>query len=467
MSHNIECEQPIIIWFRDDFRLQDNPAFDAAVKTGQLIIPVFILEPKNRWSYGEASKLWLGATLRQLNSDLKARGSYLVCLKGEPNTLLQVLIEKTNARSIYWNRRYDPSGVSVDKVIFSNLKSRCDIKSFEGRLLSEPTKLKSGGGTPYKVFTPFYKMCLKVGLDIVVSSPPDRIMSPSPLSLGDSLESILPQPQLQWQKALVKQWSIGERAALKKLDTFISDTLQDYSEGRDFPGRAHISFLSPHLRFGEISVRRVWYEIQCAVESAPQLAASAEMWGRQLFWRDFAYSVLFHFPHTSEKPLRGESNDYLWLDDEDGFRSWTLGKTGFPIIDAGMRELWATGFMHNRVRMLVASFLCKHLGVHWLKGAEWFWNTLVDADLASNTFGWQWSAGCGADAAPYFRVFNPVTQSKKFDPNGLYIKRWVPELSHLADKTIHEPGHDGYTQPIVELSIGRSAALARYARSKC
>ena len=467
MSHSIESEQPIIVWFRDDFRLQDNPAFDAAVKTGQVIIPVFILEPKNRWSYGEASKLWLGATLRQLSSDLEARGSYLVCLKGEPNTLLQFLIEKTNTHSIYWNRRYDPGGVSVDKAIFSNLKGRCGIKSFEGRLLSEPTTLKSGGGTPYKVFTPFYKMCLKVGLDISVSSKPDRIMSPSPSGLGDSLESILPQPQLRWQKALVKQWSIGERAALRKLDTFIANTLQQYSEGRDFPGRAHISFLSPHLRFGEISVRRVWHEIQCAVELAPQLAASAEVWGRQLFWRDFAYSVLFHFPYTSEKPLRGESNDYLWLDDEDGFRSWTQGKTGFPIIDAGMRELWATGFMHNRVRMLVASFLCKHLGVHWLKGAEWFWNTLVDADLASNTFGWQWSAGCGADAAPYFRIFNPVTQSKKFDPDGLYIKRWVPELRHLAGKTIHEAGIDGYTKPIVELSAGRSAALARYAKSKC
>ena len=467
MSRRVESEQPIIVWFRDDFRLQDNPAFDAAVKTGRLIIPVFILEPKNRWSYGEASKLWLGATLRQLSSELEARGSYLVSLKGEPNTLLQLLIEKTNAHSTYWNRRYDPSGVSVDKAIFSNLKSRCDVKSFKGRLLSEPTTLKSGAGTPYKVFTPFYKMCLRVGLDISVSSKPDRIMSPSPSGLGDSLESILPQAQLQWQKALVKQWSIGEHSALNKLDTFISGTLQQYSEGRDFPGRGHISFLSPHLRFGEISVCRVWYEIQCAVELAPQLAASAEAWGRQLFWRDFAYSVLFHFPYSSEKPLRGESNDYLWLDDEDGFISWTQGKTGFPIIDAGMRELWATGFMHNRVRMLVASFLCKHLGVHWLKGAEWFWNALVDADLASNTFGWQWSAGCGADAAPYFRIFNPVTQSKKFDPEGLYIKRWIPELRHLTSKTIHEPGNEGYMQPIVELSAGRSAALARYARSKC
>ena len=247
----------------------------------------------------------------------------------------------------------------------------------------------------------------------------------------------------------------------------MAKALQQYSEGRDFPGPGHISFLSPHLRFGEISIRRVWYEIQCAVELAPQLAACAEAWGRQLFWRDFAYSVLFHFPYTSEKPLRGESNDYLWLDDEGGFISWTQGKTGFPIIDAGMRELWATGFMHNRVRMLVASFLCKHLGVHWLKGAEWFWNTLVDADLASNTFGWQWSAGCGADAAPYFRIFNPVTQSKKFDPDGVYIKRWIPELRHLTSKTIHEPGNEGYIQPIVELSAGRSAALARYARSKC
>ena len=467
MGHNIESKSPVIVWFRDDFRLQDNPALDAAVKTGQLVIPVFILELKSRWSYGEASKLWLGETLRKLSSQLEELGSYLLCFEGDPNIFLPSLIEKTGANSIYWNRRYDPLGVPLDKTIFSNLKRGCDIKSFEGRLLSEPTRLKSGGGTPYKVFTPFYNMCLKVGLDIIVSGKPDLIASPPALDFGHDLDAIFPRPRLLWQQTLVRQWAIGEEAALKKLDLFIANTLGQYSEGRDFPSLGYISFLSPHLRFGEISVRRVWHEIQRTAEFDPQLAASSKIWSRQLLWRDFAYSILFHFPSTHEKPFRGEDNEHLWLDNEEGFTLWTKGKTGFPIIDAGMRELWATGFMHNRVRMLVASFLCKHLGIHWLKGAEWFWNTLVDADLASNSFGWQWSAGCGADAAPYFRIFNPVTQSKKFDQNGAYIKRWLPELQHLKGENVHEPGVAGYATPLVELSVGRSAALARLVKSKC
>jgi deoxyribodipyrimidine photo-lyase len=467
LEHSVEDKKAVIVWFRDDFRLQDNPALDAAIKTGQPIIPVFILELKTRWSYGEASKLWLGETIRALSTQLHSLGSYLVCFQGDPNVHLPSLIEKTGANSIYWNRRYDPLGVALDKKLFSNLNGDCAIKSFEGRLLSEPTRLKSGGGTPYKVFTPFYNMCLKMGFDITLSRKPDFITSPSSLAFGQDLDVILPRPQLLWQQTLVKQWAIGEEAALKKLDFFIGNTLRRYSEGRDFPSLGHISFLSPHLRFGEISVRRIWHEIQRAATLDPQFSTNSEIWGRQLLWRDFAYNILFHFPSTAEKPLRGEDNALLWVDNEEAFTLWTKGETGFPIIDAGMRELWATGFMHNRVRMLVASFLCKHLGIHWLKGAEWFWNTLVDADLASNSFGWQWSAGCGADAAPYFRIFNPLTQSKKFDPDGVYIKQWIPELQRLKSENVHEPGVVGYAIPLVELSVARSAALARLAKSKC
>lgn len=462
--------ESVIVWFRQDLRLADHPALSAAVATGMPVIPLFIWDADGEWAPGAAQRYWLHQSLCALQGSLAAAGSRLIVRRGDSAAVLHELARSTGARAVYWNRRYEPAGIACDTRIKATLDAVCEVRSFNGRLLFEPFTVATAGGTPYRVFTPFWRTCLKLPEPPEPLPAPARITAPAGWPPSLALDALGLQPRIDWAAGIRQRWHFGEQAALARLDDFIDGGLRDYPARRDFPGVDGVSGLSPYLHCGEISPRQVWHAVRAGAatlhDSATESAAQA--WLRQLVWREFAYHLLYHFPTTATTPLRDEFARMEWLDDVAGVAAWQRGRTGFPLVDAGMRELWATGFMHNRVRMVVASLLCKHLGQHWLTGARWFWDTLVDADLANNTLGWQWIAGCGADAAPYYRIFNPSSQSRRFDPRGDYIRRWVPELAHLEGNAIHEPQAlaPGYPAPIVDLAAAREAALARYARMR-
>ena len=433
---------PALVWFRRDLRLADNPALDAAIQTGSPILPVFIWAPEEEapWSPGAASRWWLHHSLEQLADSLLRRGSQLIIRRGPSRETLLSLAAESGARAIYWNRLYEPAVIARDRELKKLLRDRGFVaESFRGSLLFEPGTILNSSGHPFVVFTAFWKACLKASPPAAPADAPRRIPSPSkgPESLVPSDLGLL--PSIDWAGGLREAWRPGEAGALSRMSAFLGAVLDAYPEERDRPDHAGTSSLSPHLHFGEISPRQVWH------------AAKSEAYLRQLLWREFAHHLLFHFPQTPREPLRPEFRAFPWRVDEAGLRAWTRGETGCPLVDAGMRELWHTGWMHNRVRMVAASFLVKHLLIPWQEGAAWFWDTLVDADLANNTLGWQWVAGCGADAAPYFRIFNPKLQAGKFDPNGDYIRRWIP------------PGSP-YPKPIVEHEAARKRALEAYHR---
>lgn len=461
-----------LVWFRRDLRLQDNPALQAALDAGHVPVPVYIHAPHEEgdWAPGGASNTWLHRSLAALDADLRARGSSLVLRQGDSQSQLQALIEQTGAVAVYWNRKYEPATQPRDAKIKRALREQgIEADSYNGSLMFEPWDVATQQGGPYKVFTPFWRNALtRLQLPAQTHAPED--MRAHRVN-GESLEALNLAPSIPWDRQFWDHWQPGEAGAHEALTVFIDGALNGYREQRDLPDRVGTSLLSPHLHFGEIAPWQIVRRLQG--ERSASRDADIDGYIRELGWREFSYHLLHHFPQTPDHNLNPRFDQFQWAKpDAEALRAWQQGRTGIPIVDAGLRELWATGYMHNRVRMIVASYLCKHMRQHWREGARWFWDTLVDADLANNTMGWQWVAGTGADAAPYFRIFNPVTQSQKFDPQAHYITRWVPELAALPVKARFAPWQSpqllaerapGYPAlPLVDLSEGRDAALAAY-----
>lgn len=474
---------PILIWFRQDLRLGDHPALHEAHQTQRPIIPVYIWSEgeEQPWSRGGASRWWLWKSLQSLDKDLRRIGSRLILRQGRALPELENLIRETDADTVYWNRRYEPHLVQRDTALKDHLaQAGITAKSFNGSLLVEPTGLKNKSGNPYQVFTPFYRAFSQAIHPPAPLPGPQSLTAPGRWPESIAVSDLPLQPSPDWAAGLEERFTPGESSAVDQLCRFVEEDAADYLDRRDLPGESGTSRLSPHLHFGELSPRLAWQTIQDQLDMEPGHSSGGEGFARQLVWREFAHHILFHFPHTPELPLRPEYADFPWQRNPVYLKAWQQGQTGYPIVDAGMRELWVTGWMHNRVRMVVASFLVKHLLQPWQDGAAWFWDTLVDADLANNTMGWQWAAGCGADAAPYFRIFNPMTQGKKFDKAGTYVRRWVPELAGLPDTVLHEPwlaseqtlqqAHvvlgQTYPAPIVDHHEARQGALQALADMK-
>ncbi len=432
-----------LVWLRQDLRFDDNPALRAAARAGA-VIPVYVWSPEEEgdWPPGGVSRWWLHHSLSSLARDLGAVGSGLVMRRGAALAVLDALIGETGATAVYWNRRYEPEAAARDARLEAALRQRgIHTQSFNASLLLEPWEIRTKSRTPYRVFTPFWRACIAQGDPPSPIPAPQRIMRPAKWPASLAVEDLELRPRIPWDAGLGANWMAGAAAGEARLQAFLEGALAGYLEERDRPDRDGTSRLSPYLHFGEVSVRRIWHAVRdCARDRRQRdVIKSAEAYLRQLIWREFAYHLLHHFPVTPAAPFRAEFGGFPWRDDPAALRAWQRGESGYPIIDAGMRQLWVTGWMHNRVRMLAASFLVKDLLLPWQAGARWFWDTLVDADLANNTLGWQWVAGCGADAAPYFRIFNPVIQGEKFDPDGTYVRRWVPELMRVPAAWIHKP----------------------------
>jgi deoxyribodipyrimidine photo-lyase len=450
-----------LLWFRQDLRLADNPALEAALKREEPIIPVFIWHPAEEapWEPGAASRWWLDESLRALDAELRKRQSRLIIAQGPTLSVFKKLLKETHAQNIFWNRRYEPAVIERDKELKTRLRQEgITVESFNSALLFEPWNIKNLSGKPFQVFTPFWRSCLNQLVPPRLTSAPKILPSPKTWPGSLPLKTLGLEPKMNWADGFKKDWKPGEEGAQAQLRHFVKNALANYDQGRDRPDQRGTSRLSPHLHFGEVGPRQIWHAAQ---------GAGGSRYVREIGWREFAYHLLFHFPQTTEKPLRTHFEKFHWQKNARHLQAWQKGQTGYPLVDAGMRELWTTGWMHNRVRMVVGSFLVKHLRLHWIEGVRWFWDTLVDADLANNTLGWQWVAGCGADAAPYFRIFNPILQGEKFDPQGLYVKRWVPELSQLPSTFTHKPWEapvppSDYPSPLVDHSKAREAALTAW-----
>jgi deoxyribodipyrimidine photo-lyase len=469
-----------IVWLHNDLRLADNPALYFAADRHDTVIPIFIWSPVEYgdWLPGGARRWWLHHSLDALRESLEDLGSQLVLRTGDSLDTLQELIDATGAEAVYWNTRYEPALVKRDRNVEKALTDGgIECATFEGTVLHDPDKVKTGSGGPYHVFTPFWKKFQ----DVVDPRPPlekpplDADQAPSTWPESVDLDDLGLLPQVDWAGGIRDSWTPGEQAAHERLQWFLEEALDGYSETRNLPHVDGTSRLSPHLCHGEITPRQVWFIVREHARDA-SIEKEAEEFLREIAWREFSYHLLHHYPETTTEPLREKYAGFKWLDDPDGLKRWQEGKTGYPIVDAGMRQLWHIGWMHNRVRMIVASFLTKDLLVHWREGADWFWDTLVDADLANNTMGWQWAAGSGADAQPFFRIFNPVSQGERYDPDGVYVREWVPELSKLPDRYIHKPWEasestlekagvvlgETYPEPIVDHKAARERALGTY-----
>jgi deoxyribodipyrimidine photo-lyase len=470
MGITVMTKKVVIYWFRQDLRISDNPALTQAAKQGD-ILPIYILDDENAREYaaGSASRWWLHHSLKALNASL---GKKLSVYQGKPEIILDYILTCFKVEKIYWNRCYEPWRINRDTKIKEHLKKHgIDVCSFNGSLLWEPWNIKKEDGTPYKVFTPFYrKGCLNADEPRVPLSKPEDVNYVSDQNqIGiDGLDLL---PTIRWDTQLEPRWEIGEVGARKRFEAFTDEGLSSYKDGRNIPAKPYVSRLSPHLHFGEISPNQLWYAARSIGDNG-----HIDHFCSELGWREFSYSQLYHNPELPRKNLQSKFDAFPWVKNVEYLRVWQTGQTGIPMVDAGMRELWQTGYMHNRVRMIVGSFLVKNLRLHWHHGERWFWDTLVDADLANNSASWQWIAGCGADAAPYFRIFNPVTQGQKFDSDGEYVRKYIPEISFLPNKYLFSPWEapelilkgagiklgSNYPNPIIDLKNSREAALIAF-----
>jgi deoxyribodipyrimidine photo-lyase len=465
-----------IMWFTRDLRLEDNSALQAAVARGGAVVPVFAWTPEEEWDWrpGAAARWWLRHSLIELSARLESIGSRLIVREGDPSQVLHEIVDETGATAVFFNRRFEPAALEQSRRVMAALATRgVDVHPFNDSLLFDPQTVRNRAGEPFRVFTPFWQHLL------TLEDPGRRIPAPewmpSPARWPASRRITDPRvlPTDGRLGGFPAHWTPGELAGQEHLRRFLDEVLRGYAHSRDLPGIRGTSRLSPYLRTGDVGPRRVWHDVLGARAGD---RSEHESYLRQLVWREFSYHLLYHFPHSATAPLRGAFQAFPWNDDEGAVRMWRAGRTGYPFVDAGMRELTASGWMHNRARMVAASFLVKHLLVHWLEGARWFWETLVDADLANNTMGWQWVAGSGADASPYFRVFNPVAQGRRYDPDGKYVRHWVPELASLPDEYIHAPWTapasvleaagvklgSSYPKPIVDHAAARARALEAY-----
>ena len=464
---------PLIVWFRSDLRVADHPALAAAARTGRPVVPVFVFDTGNRHALpGAASRWWLHNSLQRLAADLELLGSRLILRRGNASKILPLLVKETGAGGILASLSHEPRQRAAQRLVAN---AGIGVRLLAGNHLFEPGSILTGAGGPYKVFTPFYRTCLEAPPPPRPIEAPDRLVPPDRWPASDALDAWALLPPAGRAESLAAAWQPGEAAASERLRAFLDDGAASYAGGRDIPAEDGTSRLSPFLHFGEISARQVWHAAAHHPDAdGPGMSAFV----RELVWREFACHLLHHFPEMTHEPLRREFREFPWNDDEEAFRAWQRGETGYPIVDAGMRQLWHTGWMHNRVRMIAASFLVKDLRLDWRRGAAWFLDTLVDADAANNSCGWQWIAGCGTDAAPYFRVFNPALQARKFDPEGQYIHRWVPELGKIPAPQVLEPWKltcddrqkmglwlgQSYPEPIVDHAEARQHALAAFDR---
>jgi len=473
-----------MVWFRRDLRLTDNVSLTKACAGDAPIIPLFVFDEQTpgHWSPGGATRWWLHHSLKALSQDFADGGARMILRRGPAADVIMKLVEETGARAVHMTRMYEPWAKALEK----DLKAKLDqqgvaLRRFSGNLLHEPETIATQSGAPYKVYTPFWRA-------ILAGNPPRKPHNARRTFKGveadietDNIDDwgLLPTKP-NWAAGFSEHWQPGEAGARKRLDAFLETAIDGYTADRNRPDKAGTSRLSPHLHFGEISPSYIWYATLQAGRHQPMTDSDRETFLKELAWREFSSHLLFHFPDLPEEPFKPAFAKFPWNDDCEALSAWQRGRTGYPIVDAGMRELWETGWMHNRVRMVVASFLIKHLLIHWREGENWFWDTLVDADLANNAASWQWVAGSGADASPYFRIFNPITQGEKFDPDGTYVRRWVPEIAELPDKVLHAPWTatddvlkragitlgKSYPHPIVDHAEARQRALDGYERVK-
>jgi len=460
---------PIIVWFRRDLRVADNPALYYAMQTGAPVVPLYIDETDLGRSLGGASKVWLHHSLTRLSAQLS---DHLVVKTGRAQEVIEALIKAVGAKSVYWNRRYDKADRDRDADIKAWLSAKnIDAQSVNGNLLSEPWEIKTKtSGQYYKVFSPYWRAVLaQIHPGQALPAPGFNFYEGPCNSLSiDDLDLLPTRPD--WGAKMIGDWEIGEVGAQKALTSFLDGPVKNYKADRDRADRPRgTSRLSPHLAFGEISPRQIWHAVRARDVDGSKFLS-------EVGWREFSYSLLYHNPELRTRNFKPDFDGFAWSKNESFLIAWQRGQTGYPFVDAGMRELWATGYMHNRVRMVAASFLIKHLMIDWREGEQWFWDTLFDADPANNAASWQWVAGSGADAAPYFRIFNPFGQGEKFDPDGTYVRQWVPELAHMPKKFIHRPWEapalvlreagvslgENYPHPIVDHKQAREQALAAY-----
>lgn len=463
-----------IVLFRQDLRLSDNPALSHAAAKGP-VIGLYVIDdvslPNGRLP-GEASRWWLHHSLKQLKLSL----GNLVVLRGNPLEIVPEFAHRVGASGVYWNRCYEPNAITRDTEMKTGLVANdFDVSSFNGSLLFEPWDHMTKSGTPFKVYSAFWRSCLRSAVSPPIVKPKIEIECYDNVGVQIADWGLLPTKP-DWAQGFQPLWQPGETGARRRLAAFLDTGLPGYGELRNRPDLENISRLSPHIHFGEISPRQIWATTMFHGTKNPVIRNDADKFLSEIGWREFAYHLLYHFPTLPVQNWKSGFDNYPWVENSDHLAAWQKGMTGYPIVDAGMRELWATGYMHNRVRMVAASFLVKHLRIHWQQGEAWFWDTLVDADLANNAASWQWVTGSGADAAPYFRIFNPITQGRKFDPDGSYVRHWCPELAKLPTKFVHAPfeapkdilAHCGvllgksYPEPIVDHSSARAAALEGY-----
>jgi deoxyribodipyrimidine photo-lyase len=470
-----------IVWLRDDFRFDDQPSIHAAANGTALFVYIHDESGGGARPLGGAAKWRLAESLAAMESALAARGARLDIVKGDAEQTILRLAAVASAGRVLWSRRYEAGAVSLDGRVKAALRERgAEAQSFNGRLMREPWELSKADGAPLAVFTAFWRRWRALPPPPAPTPPLTRLAAapwPQEAPARVSIDALRLKPtKPDWSGELGLGEAAGEAGARASLQGFVAKTLNAYADERDALDAGAASRLSANLRFGEISPRRIAHAVETAAAADPSLAAAAEKYMAELGWRDFAAAQLYAHPDLATRPLRAEFELFPWRDDELGFRAWAHGRTGYPIVDAGMRQLWRTGYLPNRARMVAASFLVKHLLIDWRRGEAWFWDTLIDADPASNPLNWQWVAGAAVDSAPYFRIFNPVLQAEKFDPEGAYVRRWVPELARLEAPAIHRPWTasrealakagvvlgETYPQPIVDHGAARVRALAAF-----